>query len=130
MPPMKMQHDRDPAEVLIEKLGDLSAFELANNNVLTAIYDRPKTTASGITLPDNYLREEEFQGKAVLIVKLGPTAFEAEAKEWFNGIEFKLHDWVAMRPSDGWSIAINGVKCRVYEDIQFKMKIPSPDSIW
>jgi hypothetical protein len=35
-----------------------------------------------------------------------------------------------MRPSDGWGINVNGVKCRMLNDTAVRAKIDSPDRIW
>src|SRR6266446_5768709 len=69
---MQMHHDRDPAHELFDKLGDLKGFQVLNNYVLYAIYERPNMTRGGIHLTDNSAGEDEFQGKAGLIVEVGP----------------------------------------------------------
>lgn len=130
MPPMTMKHDVDPKDELQQQLGDLSGIEVYNNAVLVATYIRPKTTKAGIHLPDQYRQEDEFQGKAALIVKKGPAAFNDPSGSWFAGAEIKVGDWIALRPSDGWSISINGVPCRMLEDVSVRMKIDRPDRVW
>jgi co-chaperonin GroES (HSP10) len=130
MPAMAMKHDADPAQEMLAKLGNLSAFQPTHNNVLVAIYDRPAQTKSGIVLPDQYRDEERFQGKAALIVAKGPTAFR-DAEGWnFASTPMDVGDWIAMRPSDGWSISVNKVLCRMIPDTAIRAKIASPDVIW
>jgi hypothetical protein len=53
MPPILMQHDDDPKEVIRKKIGltkdgKIPGFSLQGNRVLLAIYERPKVTKKGI----------------------------------------------------------------------------------
>jgi co-chaperonin GroES (HSP10) len=130
MPPMTMKHSKDPKDELLAKIGDVSGVAIYNNAVLVATYVRPKTTASGIHLPDSVVEEDRFQGKAALIVKMGPQAFKDESGRWFADADVKEGDWIALRPSDGWSISINGTPCRVIDDTAVRLKIDRPDRVW
>lgn len=130
MPSMVMLHEKDPREVLLEKLGDISGFKLFNNQVLIALYIRPKVTKSGIHLTDRTVEEDIYQAKVGLIVKLGPTAFKDETNQWFAGDEAKLHDWVVSRPSDGWTITINHVPCRILYDVNVRGTADNVDMVW
>ena len=130
MPPMTMKHEHDPKKELLASLGDVSTIEVFNNAVLVATYVRPKKTASGIHLPDAYVEEDRYQGKAALIVKMGPEAFKDDAGRWFSGADIKEGDWIALRPSDGWPVSVNGVPCRMIEDTAVRLKIDRPDRVW
>lgn len=125
-----MDHEGDPKQKLIDALGDLSKIELFNNKILVAVYIRPEKTKSGLYLSDKYRDEDRFQGKVGLLVGVGPDAFADENGAWFRETEFRLHDWLVFRPSDGWSITVNGVLCRVLSDTNVQMRIPSPDAAW
>lgn len=130
MPPMIMQHDVDPAEQLRKELGDLSKLEIFNNQILCAVYLRPEKTKSGIYVPDKNRDEDRFQSKMGLVIKLGPSACEDPTGEWFKGVKIKEGDWLILRPSDGWSITVRGVLCRLIEDVNIKGRNPIPDEIW
>lgn len=130
MPPMIMEHDGDPKQKILEALGDLSNIEIFNTQALVAVYIRPQKTKSGLYLSDKTIDEDRYQGKVGLLVKMGPHAFHDENGEWFNDTNFRLHDWLVYRPSDGWSITVNGVLCRMLSDTQIKMRIQSPDAVW
>lgn len=132
MPAMEMEHIVDPRESILASIGDLSNVEVFNNQVLCAIYMRPKDakTKSGLYLPDSNLAEDEYQSKVGLIVKMGNHAFIDDTGRWFNGATIKLHDWVVFRPSDGWNISVNKVKCRMLDDVFVRMRIEQPDQIW
>lgn len=130
MPFMTMSHAVDPKDSIWEELGDLKGIELFNNQVLLATYKRPEKTKSGIILTDKHRDEDRYQSKVGLLVKLGPTAFEDNAEGWFNGEKFNINDWLVHRPSDGWSINIHGVDCRILADTQIKMRVGNPDQVW
>jgi len=72
MPYRRMNHSVDPKKVILDEMGDISKVELFNNQVLVAIYMRPEKTASGILLPGQTRDEDKYQGKAGLVIKLGP----------------------------------------------------------
>lgn len=130
MPPMIMEHETDPKQKLLSDLGDLSNIEIFNNQILVAVYIRPHKTKSGIYLSDKTVDEDRYQGKVGLLVGMGPAAFQDDSGQWFNNASFSLHDWLVFRPSDGWSINVNGVLCRMLSDTQIKMRIPTPDAAW
>ena len=130
MPAMIMDHDVDPKEKLLSELGDLSQVEIFNNQVLVAVYIRPNKTKSGLYLSDKTTDEDRYQGKVGLLVGMGPAAFQDDNGQWFNNASFSMDDWLVFRPSDGWSITVNGVLCRMLSDTQVKMRIPTPDAAW
>lgn len=129
MPHMPMSHEEDPKEKLLEQLGDISNVELFNNQVLLAVYLRPEKTKSGLILTQGHLDEDRYQSKVGLLIKRGPLAFEQDGN-WFSGATFNDYDWLIFRPSDGWSITVNGVLCRIFDDISIKGRAPHPDSVY
>ena len=129
MPHMLMSHDLDPKEAILQEIGDLSSVELFHNQVLLAVYIRPEKTKSGLILTDNHRDEDRYQSKVGLLVKRGPMAFEQDGN-WFQGLTFEEHDWLVFRPSDGWSITVNGVLCRMFDDTAIRARIPHPDSVY
>ena len=129
MPHMPMSHEEDPKEKLLEQLGDISDIELFHNQVLLAVYLRPEKTKSGLILTANHLDEDRYQSKVGLLIKRGPLAFEQDGN-WFTGVTFNDLDWLIFRPSDGWSITVNGVLCRIFDDISIKGRAPHPDSVY
>jgi co-chaperonin GroES (HSP10) len=126
---MLMSHEEDPKEKLLDQLGDISNIELFHNQVLLAVYLRPEKTKSGLILTADHLDEDRYQSKVGLLIKQGPLAFEQDGN-WFTGMTFQDHDWLIFRPSDGWSITVNGVLCRIFDDISIKGRAPHPDSVY
>lgn len=133
MPAMLMQHEKDPRDVLVESLGDLSTIELFNNQVLLAVYQRPKgaVTKGGLHLPESVVDEDKYQSKVGLLIKAGPSAFTDDKDQWFSGATFtELDDWLIFRPSDGWGITVNKVLCRMVLDVNIRGRISHPDNVW
>jgi len=124
---MKMLHAVNPAEELRNAVGDLSKLKVYHNNILCAVYKRPEKTASGLYLSDGIRKEDEYQGKVVLVLKKGPIAFQDDDKTSFAGQDIEEGEWIVLRSSDGWKLNINGVLCHVIQDTQIKMTIPEPD---
>jgi len=130
MPPMIMEHPVDPAEVLKKEIGDTSNVEVFNNQILVAVYIRPQKTKSGIFLTEKTTDEDRYQSKVGLVIKKGPEAFNDESGIWFSDIDIQEGEWVVFRPSDGWSITVNNVLCRMIDDVNVRARIDQPDRVW
>jgi len=130
MPAMQMDHAKDPKETLLKEIGDISKMEVFNNQLLVAVYIRPQKTKSGIYLTDKTTEEDRFQSKVGLVLKKGPSAFDDSTGEWFSGMEIEENDWIVFRPSDGWSITVNNVLCRMIDDVNIKGRVDHPDRVW
>lgn len=127
---MPMEHETDPAENLKKELGDLSTIEVFNNQILVAVYIRPQKTKSGIILTSQTTDEDRYQSKVGLVIKKGPQAFLDSSGEWFDDVEINEGDWIVFRPSDGWSITVNNVLCRMIDDVNIKARVDQPDRVW
>jgi len=128
---------------IIKKLGDLSGFEIAQNQALLAIYQRPEMTPGGIIATHNYLKEDIYQGKVGLVVKIGAACrfqrFDPSTGTAI-GLEVNLHDWIVIRPSHSWALDVNGhpdrllrdefVPCRLIYDDQLVARIAHPMMVW
>jgi co-chaperonin GroES (HSP10) len=125
-----MLHEKDPKEVLLEQVGDISKIEVFNMQVLVAVYIRPEKTKSGLFLSDKARDEDRYQSKVGLIIKKGPTAFVDKDGEWFSGLDIKEGDWIVFRPSDGWNVTVNGTLCRMLDDMSVRARIEHPDQVW
>ena len=129
MPHMPMLHEVDPKITILKELGDISNVELFHNQVLLATYLRPTKTKSGLILTDSHVDEDKYQSKVGLLIKSGPSAFEQDGN-WFSGVEFNEHDWLIFRPSEGWSVTVNNVLCRIFDDIHIKGRVQDPDAVY
>lgn len=127
---LRMVHAEDPAKTILDKVGDLSDFEVMHNDILVGVYIRPDKTAGGIYLSDGVRKEDEYQGTVGLVLKKGPMAFVDDGAAEFHGQNIEVGDWIAFRVGDAWSISIRGALCRMIEDRLVKMKIPAPDEVY
>jgi hypothetical protein len=130
MPFMIMQHETDPAKAILDEIGDISNVEVFNNQLLVAVYIRPEKTKSGLLLPGQTRDEDKFQSKVGLVIKKGPSAFQDTSGEWFQDIDIDINEWIIMRSSDGWSITVNGVLCRMIDDMNVRGRVDHPDRVW
>ncbi len=130
MPQRAMVHEIDPADQIWNEIGDLTGFEVMHNDVLIAIYKRPEKTKSGILLSDQTRKEDEYQGKAGLVLKKGPLAFVSDENYDFKGQNVVPGEWISIWVSDGRKIIINNVLCRMVEDRHIRLKIPAPDLVY
>lgn len=127
---MKMLHTVDPVEELKKSVGDISNIKIMNNWILCAVYKRPERLASGFFIPESTRKEDEYQGKVGLVLKKGPIAFVDDDKTSFVGQDVQVGEWIVFRSSDGWSLNVNGILCRMLQDVQIRMTIPSPDVVF
>lgn len=131
---MKAFHKTDPKQDILNKIGSVDDYELFHNRILVAVYERPSQiqTAGGLTLelPDSVRKEDQYQGKVGLVLKVGPTAFTDDGVNKFFGQSVSPGDWLVFRPSDSWAAKIKGVLCRHVEDAHIVARIPSPDYVY
>ena len=131
MPQMLMDHgDVDPAQELINKVGYIDDIDVFFNKVLCAVYLRPEKTKTGIILTDDIRKEDEYQGKAAVVLKVGSTAFLDDGAAKFHGQDVKVGDWIVFRPSAGLKMTINKTHCVLLQDVQIELRIPSPDIVF
>ena len=122
-------HAEPPEEVIWREVGSIDGHQVLFQNILVAIYTRPEgKTAGGIHVLEN--PEDNFQAKAGLVLKKGPTAFVDDGPIKFGGFTVKPGDWVVFRPSEGLACQIGLRKCRILADVHIKMVIDHPDDIY
>lgn len=141
MPAVQLEHEIDPREAILAKVGDISGVELFGTDVLVAIYERPNRTKSGLYLSDKTLEEDVHQGKLGLIVKMGPKAFVDDDSVQFSEAErCEVGQFVFFRPSDGWRVTLNTlrnvaardnlVNCRIVRDTSIRGRVAHPDLVY
>jgi co-chaperonin GroES (HSP10) len=135
MPFMLMEHKDDPRNEIyktvgIDKNGNIPGFKLHGNRVLVGIYKRPEKTKSGIILSDSTRKEDEYQGKAGLVLAKGHSAFQSDEEFDFGEDNLEVGDWVLLFVSHGLACNVNGQPCRIVRDQDISMRIPAPDSVF
>lgn len=120
----------DAKEGVLKAVGDISDIEVFHNQVLLGTYVRPEKTRGGIILTNSTLKEDEYQGKVFLVLKVGPTAFQSDDEVDFAGQSIKEGDWVVVRPGDAWQMNINGTPCRIASDRAIRMRVVNPEVVF
>jgi co-chaperonin GroES (HSP10) len=123
----KPQSTRD--EIMAGLGAALNDVEVFHNQLLIGIYIRPQKTSGGIILTDTTRDEDKWQGKVGLVLQRGPQAFVSEGGITFQS-DASVGDWVIYRVSDGFSIDINHIHCRIIEDVHIRGRIADPALIW
>lgn len=136
MPLVRMKHEIDPRKEIMERMTPfLDDIHVMNDDVLLGVYVRPKKTAGGIHLTDQYRQEDEYQGLACLVLKMGDLAFKEDDTHHYGNVVPKVGDWVAVRKSEGFSFKI-GVSssetqpCRLMKETGVRLIISEPDMVW
>lgn len=119
------------AEEIMSGIGEaLDGITIFHNQMLIGVYIRPEKTKGGIIMTQATLDEDKWQGKVGLVLKKGPLAFKDDARNNFGGQTVELGDWVMYRVSEAPAISINGVHCRLLEDIHVRGVISTPEFIY
>lgn len=105
-------------------------IEVYHNQVLVATWIRPERTAGGVILTDKSRAEDQWQGKVGLVVAYGPQAFVSDAAHDFSDQDVEVDDWIVYKVSDGFALNINDVHCRLLQDVEIRMRIKDPTTIY
>jgi len=117
-------------KAILSAVGDLSGVSVMYNMVLLGIYIRPEKTAGGIIRPTDNVKEDIWQGKAGLVLKLGPNAFQDDGEAQFYGQKVDVGEWGVFKVGDAWSLEINKVPCRLVRDNNIKLKVADPSIVF
>lgn len=133
---MRMKHDIDPKKEILDRvapfIGDVSVM---NDDVLLGVYIRPEKTSGGLILTHDTRKEDEYQGLACLILKMGSLAFKEDETHHYGDRVPQVGDWVAVRKSEGFSLKIgtsakDAQPCRLMKESGVRLIISEPDMVW
>ena len=142
--PLRVVHKTDPKQDILDDVGHLiEFFQPVGDQVLLVMYERAKqkgggdvTTAGGIIVPQGatgLLAEDKWQGKAGLVVAMGPIAFtEDDNHKWGHAVP-KVGDWVMISIGDSYSFDLPGDRrARQVSDASIKVIIQPEalQSVW
>ena len=133
--PLKLIHTEAPSLKIWRELGSLDGFDIAAQGVLVATYKRPDDikTEGNVILAHAVVKDDEFQSKTGLVVKLGRRAFIDDEHVQWHGYRCDVGDWVMFKASEGLKMEIpgsGGVHCRLISDVHLKMKVPHADAVF
>jgi len=126
---MSQNKPQSTAEEIRESIGDISGLEIFHNQILVGIYMRGSKIGN-IFIPEKTQDEDKWQGKVGMVLKKGPLAFANDSTNDFKGQDVSEGDWLMYRVSDGYSVDINGVHCRLLEDVHIKGRVANPGDIY
>lgn len=109
----------NPKLAIINAVGDISREEVLYDLVLVGTYIRPEKTAGGIIRPIDNVREDEYQGKIGLVLKMGPEV-----------TNFTVGEWIVYSIKDAWAITMNNTPCRLVPAERIRMKVSNPDLVF
>lgn len=121
---------KDKRQGIIDAVGDLSEIDVLTDLVLVGTYIRDEKRASGLILPQDHLKEDEFQGKVGMVLKKGPLAYGDWENDDERGGNAKLHSWVVFAIKDTWPFQLNNVACRVVPYDKIRMRIADPKAVF
>lgn len=123
--------EKKPQSTKEEILAGLAGhtYEPFHNQLLIAIYMRPEKTRGGIILTDKTLAEDQWQGKVGLVISKAKGAFASDDHVTFLD-DIAVGEWAVYRVSDGFSIDIQGIHCRVIEDVHIRGRVTDPAEIY
>lgn len=110
----------------------LDKIEVIGTDVLVGHYVRPEKTRGGIILAEKGMRDEEqYQGKAALVLKKGPRAFVKDSTHDWGDVVPQVGDWIAIWTSENQHpLELGGRRCRLVEDVNCKLILPRPDIVY
>ena len=108
----------------------LKSVDVLYNQVLMVIFVRPEKTSGGIIRPFANVQEDIWQGKAGLVLKLGPTAFKDDDTYSFHGQKVDVGEWGIFKVGDAWSVQVAGFGCRLVTDSSIRLKVGNPNVIF
>jgi hypothetical protein len=111
---------------MLKRLGDISGIHVYHNYVLGMVFIQEKY--GSLIASDGYKKEDEYQGKILTVLKMGPSAF-VPTKGWSWDVPVAVGDWVVTRPSDGMARMINGQMCRLFRDENVTEKLDHPENL-
>ncbi len=129
---VQMVHDVDPKREIWDRVkGKIEDIRPLATEVVCAIYVRPEKTKSGLYLAQTVgmAKEDQYQGKVGLVLKMGPLAFTEDADHKWGGVTPKVGDWVVYRVGDTFQFSIGDQMCRSADESCVKMIVPQPDIV-
>lgn len=124
--------DEEKQKILAQiDLDEISKIDLFGGRLIVAKWIR--TNAGRIILAKETQKEDEYQGKVGLVLKLGPLAFVDDETHQWHGLAAKVGDWVMYGHSDGadFNYSKNGthdqVPCKVLDEVHVQAILPRPD---
>jgi hypothetical protein len=136
---MRVTHERDPREEILDELGDLPAkVRIGGADVLIARYIRTGKIRHGtleLIQADQTQTNDKWQSVTGLILKMGPLAYRSEKTlRWYADQDGqrdppKVGDWVLIDPKLGQMFHLGDRLCLLIPDQHIFMVLDEPDIV-
>ena len=127
---LEYSEDQDPKQVVLDTILPLiEGLDIFRNEVLVVTAPNRTHSKGGLIIPEQYKKEQRFQGKIGLVVALGEIAFQDD--DLWPAVEKRpvVGTWVFYRTADSSECAIGGYSCRFIDDNKIRGRCPASDSI-
>lgn len=110
---------------------DIQAMVVVGAKLLVAKWVREKE--GSFAIPASMKKEDEYQGKVGLVLKIGPLAFENDDRHDWCGQRADPGDWVMYGYSDGYDFdyrmpgTFDRVPCKIIDESHIQAVLPRPD---
>lgn len=122
----KPQQTEEEIRAGIPNLDDFDAF---HNKILVGIYMGPEKTKGGVLLPDKVRDEDRWQCRCGVVLKVGKAAFVSDSQNIFVD-SVAEGDWLVFRSSNGSSLDIEGVHCRLLQEADIEGRVKDPTMVY
>jgi co-chaperonin GroES (HSP10) len=127
---LEMAHERDPRLDILDAVARyLDGIEVIGSDILVGAYKRPEKTKGGVFITQASRAEENFQGVAGLVLKMGPLAFVEDDKHKFP-VKPRVGDWIVHPSNQCVSIHVGPAQCRIVNEDAVRMVIDRPDIVY
>lgn len=138
--PLRVVETEDPRRLIEESVGwAVETIEPLGAEILLVMYERGKQrgevkTTGGIIVPEmktGALAEDKYQGKAGLLMRMGPLAFTEDGSHRWGGRTPRPGDWVLVNINDTFAFDLPGDRrARIVEDVNVRAILQRPDVVW
>lgn len=124
-------------EHIWRQLGSMDSLEVFGRQVLVGVYVRPVVNArTGITVTENEQKKDWYEGKVVLVLRCGPSAFSGDdgyiASMYGDKGVPGVNDWLFQNANTGiqFSFCGDGAERVMYEDRRGEPQQLYPSDGW
>lgn len=128
-PELELDTDGDElkTEIMDSFGGALDGVDVFKALVLVATFQRDRAAKGSKILTAGITKKEDvYQGRVGLVAKIGPLAFQDNKDVQFAGKRVDPGDFCFYTPADGKRMMVNGVECRLIEDVHIDGKVLDP----
>jgi hypothetical protein len=128
----KFDSDAEKARIMGQfNMEEINAIPLFGARIIVAKWIRNQVR--GVLMSEQTRREDGFQGKVGLVLRVGPLAFQDDDRHDWCGLSAKVGDWAVYSYSSGtdWDYSPSGpferIPCKTLTENDIDFIVPRPD---